>query len=911
MAAEVFVKEPTVMRHFFFDLLKTINVENFFPNIQISRKTREAFVDERAAVTINIKTGNKEPITDVVIFTGSKENADKLRNIFQTKTLFIANGSGHNPFIVTETANIEKAVHDVVDVQLYNQGQDCSAPNAILVHADVYNAFVSQLRAKIKTVKIGPYVDRNNRVGPISRKSDLERIESVLVNNANWIDPATEGVIRTKSGIVEPTLILKPLKNGGNYEETFAPIFFVQKYDTDWHLAKYFEQPAYEQNAMYIALYGKSAYIESMTGKPFACGRVLHPAKTIIRNSNSHVSGFERGTQEYGGYGHATSSISIYGKFIPKPTLPQRDIFEYLVRPSKQVEIVAKKMQKVGTKKAQKLSKKESPSRKERFTLLNNNTTRLPMVLLSGSEKHWSSVVAEKAVEVFPNRRSFVCVSALAPLCPIDATNLRHLMTAFAVQQSLLKQDVESEVLLYWKDLDVLRDVPSRLDTAFEKYIGLPLASIPDPIGEYASYAKHIETEFESALLEMNIDARSMFQSEMYVEGQFDLMILRALQKREEIAEIIYQFMPDQRRNMALEAFSKQYYPVHVFSRFNGKAETEILDYDGETHITYRCKDTGGIETIDITKSRCAKLKKVTERAAYWQLHDIAFEAGGPEQNISNANDAYDASVVVGNKVFGIQAPIFISPEVVGLQGADRLSARHGTASITNFLQVYDPLLLKWLYLKTEPSKRFFLTFNGGISAQYEEFDHQFQAMARNELQEAAAKTSMEMTYADKFPLSQPAPFGQIIALGQIVRWDFQKLLHAIKELSIEWDSSSLARRFRRAKMWLEAYNNDQRISLLKMKNEKYATQMSTQAMEHVSSLKRLLINSSISLKNLEENIYNIPKLPELPPIENKTRQKAFFRDVYHLLFDRETGPRLSTFLWAADKNEIERLLTF
>jgi hypothetical protein len=78
MAAEVFVKEPTVMRHFFFDLLKTINVENFFPNIQISRKTREAFVDERAAVTINIKTGNKEPITDVVIFTGSKENADLL-----------------------------------------------------------------------------------------------------------------------------------------------------------------------------------------------------------------------------------------------------------------------------------------------------------------------------------------------------------------------------------------------------------------------------------------------------------------------------------------------------------------------------------------------------------------------------------------------------------------------------------------------------------------------------------------------------------------------------------------------------------------------------------------------------------------------------------------------------------------
>jgi len=38
-------------------------------------------------------------------------------------------------------------------------------------------------------------------------------------------------------------------------------------------------------------------------------------------------------------------------------------------------------------------------------------------------------------------------------------------------------------------------------------------------------------------------------------------------------------------------------------------------------------------------------------------------------------------------------------------------------------------------------------------------------------------------------------------------------------------------------------------------------------------------------------------------------RQRAFFKDVYNLLIGKDAGPRLSTFLWAANRETVLRLL--
>ncbi len=379
MASEVHFRIPRGMRVFFPEVLKLLNIFTLFPNITVSTKERIDFLRERSALLINPKTGESKPATEAVIFTGTSVHADQLRLVFDKRTLFISNGSGHNPVVVSKEANISKAVEAVLKLSLYNQGQDCAAPNSILVQCDIYEQFMTLLHENLSKIRVGPYSDRSCKIGPISDPDDLKYIETIIVDNREWLDKNTGGIVRTAEAIVEPTVICKPLDKGGNYEESFAPILFIQSYKKDTDLNLYFENKEYAQNAMYITLYGESAYIKKLIGKTID-GKILHHTDTFIHNTHLHAQGIERGVQPYGGYGHGASSISIDGKIIAKPTLPQRDIFEHVAKPLLQqktsktdTKISVKDFTEIENKNVEKLLRLRSPkiNKQDPFTKTN------------------------------------------------------------------------------------------------------------------------------------------------------------------------------------------------------------------------------------------------------------------------------------------------------------------------------------------------------------------------------------------------------------------------------------------------------------------------------------------------------------------------------------------------------------
>ncbi len=330
MAAEVHVKPPSSMQGLFCELATCLSLEQHFPNVNLCWQERGAFVMDRAAC----RSDSPLPKTDAVIFTGTMTNADKLRRQFSEATLFIANGAGHNPIVVAPGAEISRSVASVLRVQLYNSGQDCASPNAILVHQDQYPEFAAALRAAVTQVRVGNYRLRENRVGPLSDRKGLAEILSALEDNAAYLDPLTPGIVHVGSGIVEPTIVLRPLSAGGNFTEYFAPIFFVQCYDRDEDLGLYFNDVRYAPNAMYVTVFGNSAFVNDLSNRKLNDGRPLHGASTVIRNTDLHAPGVERGTQPYGGFGRGASCVSLNGRIEAKPTLPQRDIYDYLVRPT-------------------------------------------------------------------------------------------------------------------------------------------------------------------------------------------------------------------------------------------------------------------------------------------------------------------------------------------------------------------------------------------------------------------------------------------------------------------------------------------------------------------------------------------------------------------------------------------------
>lgn len=311
LADSAWLRPPTAMHSHYRKLLESLQLERFFPNLNVSFADKETFVSQTAAMS------------DVVIFTGTPENATKVRKSYLKRTLFILNGAGHNPLVVSADASIDTAIESALRVVLYNQGQDCAGPNSILVHRQVYGEFICRLREELVKCEdyVGDYARKENIVGP---NSDPDHTLKVVKMFKEYREHCTYGgEINPISGLIRPTVFERPLSLGGNYKEFFAPVFFVQPYADDSELAGYFEHPLYAPNSMYVSLFGSSGYIDELV----ASGK--HAAETVLNNTDLHV--VEKGYNPYGGYGVAASCLYVNGVRIAKPTLPQRDIHEHLV----------------------------------------------------------------------------------------------------------------------------------------------------------------------------------------------------------------------------------------------------------------------------------------------------------------------------------------------------------------------------------------------------------------------------------------------------------------------------------------------------------------------------------------------------------------------------------------------------
>lgn len=313
MADEVWVRPPTAMQTHYQRLVATLDLKHYFPNLNISYEEKEEFVARRA------------PVTDAVIFTGTPENARKVRSKFLRGALFILNGSGHNPLVISDNADVGAAVNCAMRVVLYNQGQDCAGPNSVLIHTAKYDEFIAKLRQGLDAMRhlVGPYESPQNIVGPNSDPDHAIKIARLF--REERIHCTYGGDVNPVTGLIRPTIFEKDLCHGGNYREFFAPVFFIQRYDDDDALKLYFDHPEYHPNAMYITLFGNSAYISQLVSEG------QHPADTVLYGADLHQ--VEKGYLPYGGPGPAASCLYVNGERKPGATLPQRDIYLHLVEP--------------------------------------------------------------------------------------------------------------------------------------------------------------------------------------------------------------------------------------------------------------------------------------------------------------------------------------------------------------------------------------------------------------------------------------------------------------------------------------------------------------------------------------------------------------------------------------------------
>jgi lysyl-tRNA synthetase class 1 len=128
-----------------------------------------------------------------------------------------------------------------------------------------------------------------------------------------------------------------------------------------------------------------------------------------------------------------------------------------------------------------------------------------------------------------PGGAKVVCASGISPSGPIHLGNLREILVPHLVAEEIRSRGVPCEHILSWDDYDRLRKVPAGVPADFAEHVGRPLTAVPDPWGEFPSWAERFKAPFRDALRRLGIEVREISQTEMYRSGAYADGIARAI----------------------------------------------------------------------------------------------------------------------------------------------------------------------------------------------------------------------------------------------------------------------------------------------------------------------------------------------------------------------------------------------
>lgn len=534
---------------------------------------------------------------------------------------------------------------------------------------------------------------------------------------------------------------------------------------------------------------------------------------------------------------------------------------------------------------------------------------------LKSNQKHWGEVIAEELIKTNPNPKNdtYTCAAAITPSGMVHFGNFREIMTNWPVLEALKARGKKARLIFSWDDYDRFRKVPSNVPDDFKQYLGLPVSQVPSPENPNESYAQHFKKALEEVIKQMGIEIEFKHQGDLYPTGQYAELISKALNERTKIADILWAFMSEKSQSNKgnQQEYRENYWPGIIYSTFTGKDNTEILEFDGEFKITYKCLDTNNTETIDIREKGIFKLGWKIDWPMRWAYEGVVFEPGGVDH--STYGGSYDVSSVIAREIFGIEPPFYQPYGFIKIKGNEgKMSSSKGNAlTPADLLEVYELPILKWIYTRSMPKKEFELAFDSDIIRLYDEYDKTISKIDSID-QSKANGIKLATQGIDEDRLSRPASFRQLTGWAQIVDWNEQKLTKLFQEQELDFNQESIHIRLENAKHWMEKYNQEELLELRTEVNSDYISQITEERKSRVLRMRKFLSeNANLSIEQINNEMYQIPKdrNEDIELEEKKARQKDFFKDIYMLLLGKERGPRISTFLWALDRETVLNLL--
>ncbi|XP_065255445.1 succinate-semialdehyde dehydrogenase, mitochondrial [Emys orbicularis] len=179
-----------------------------------------------------------DPLVAKISFTGSTATGKVLlHHAAGTVKRISMELGGHAPFIVFDSADVDRAVAGALASKYRNSGQTCVCTNRFLVQKRIHDAFVEKFAKAIeKELHVGNGFDEGTTQGPLINEKAVGKVERHISDAVSQGASIVTGGKRHSFGknFFEPTLLSNVTTNMlCTQEETFGPLAPVIKFDTE------------------------------------------------------------------------------------------------------------------------------------------------------------------------------------------------------------------------------------------------------------------------------------------------------------------------------------------------------------------------------------------------------------------------------------------------------------------------------------------------------------------------------------------------------------------------------------------------------------------------------------------------------------------------------------------------------
>jgi succinate-semialdehyde dehydrogenase/glutarate-semialdehyde dehydrogenase len=191
---------------------------------------------------------------DAIHFTGSTKVGQHLYEKAAKKFIpVILEMGGSSPGVVFADADISATCENACFERFNNCGQICCALKRLIVHEDILDKVVSQMKTSVEAMKIGDPLDKDTQIGPLVAKRQLDLlVEQVEDAKAKGATIVTGGdVVEGMDGAYyQPTIITNVTPDMRVVtEEVFGPVLPIMSFKTDEEAVKLANETIYGLSA--------------------------------------------------------------------------------------------------------------------------------------------------------------------------------------------------------------------------------------------------------------------------------------------------------------------------------------------------------------------------------------------------------------------------------------------------------------------------------------------------------------------------------------------------------------------------------------------------------------------------------------------------------------------------------------